>query len=90
MLDFEAEKVLGAVSIPYPACYWGIKFGCCLFVTHDINEALKLGTRMIVMNAGKVCQFDTPRNIARDPADGFVASLMKSCREQEKFWEGLE
>ncbi|MCL2573669.1 MAG: ABC transporter ATP-binding protein [Defluviitaleaceae bacterium] len=60
-----------------------------LFVTHDINEALKLGTRVIVMNEGKVCQFDTPRNIVKNPADGFVESLIHSCREQEKFWEGL-
>ena len=60
-----------------------------LFVTHDISEALKLGTRVIVMNEGKVCQFDTPENIAKHPADGFVRSLIDSCREQEKFWEGL-
>jgi len=60
-----------------------------LFVTHDINEALKLGTRVIVMNEGKVCQFDTPENIVKNPADEFVESLIRSCREQEKFWEGL-
>jgi len=61
-----------------------------LFVTHDIIEALKLGTRVIVMNEGKVCQFDTPANIVKNPADGFVESLIHSCREQEKLWEGLE
>lgn len=60
-----------------------------LFVTHDINEALKLGTKVIVMNAGKVCQYDTPMNIARNPADGFVASLIASCREQGRFWEAI-
>jgi len=60
-----------------------------LFVTHDINEALKLGTRVIVMNEGRVCQFDKPENIVRNPADGFVESLIRSYREQEKFWEGL-
>ena len=60
-----------------------------LFVTHDINEALKLGTRVIVMNEGHVCQFDTPENIVKNPADGFVKSLIRSCREQGRFWEGL-
>jgi osmoprotectant transport system ATP-binding protein len=60
-----------------------------LFVTHDINEALKLGTKVAVMNSGKVCQYDTPENVARNPADPFVESLISSCREQERFWEGL-
>ncbi|WP_342421036.1 ABC transporter ATP-binding protein [Paenibacillus sp. FSL E2-0178] len=60
-----------------------------LFVTHDINEAFKLGNRVIVMDQGRVCQFDTPKNIAAHPADGFVASLIASSREQGKFWEGV-
>ena len=60
-----------------------------LFVTHDINEALKLGTRVIVMNEGQVCQFDTPQNIVKNPADGFVKSLIQSHRAQENLWEGL-
>ena len=60
-----------------------------LFVTHDINEALKLGTRVIIMNEGQVCQFDTPKNIIKNPADGFVEALINSHREQGKLWEGL-
>jgi osmoprotectant transport system ATP-binding protein len=60
-----------------------------LLVTHDINEAFKLGTRVIIMNSGKVCQFDTPKNIAANPADEFVSSLINSSRNQERFWEGL-
>ena len=60
-----------------------------LFVTHDINEAFKLGNRVIVMNQGKVCQFDTPKNIALNPKDAFVKELIASSREQEAFWEGL-
>lgn len=60
-----------------------------LFVTHDINEAFKLGNRVIVMNNGRICQFDTPRNIALNPADEFTASLIAAAREQERFWEEL-
>lgn len=57
-----------------------------LFVTHDINEAFKLGSRVIVMNEGTVRQFDTPAHIVKNPADDFVASLVRSAREQEEFW----
>ncbi|MNN78950.1 Carnitine transport ATP-binding protein OpuCA [compost metagenome] len=59
-----------------------------IFVTHDINEAFKLGTRVIIMNEGRVCQFDTPRNIITKPVDDFVESLITSSRKQEHFWEG--
>ena len=58
-----------------------------LFVTHDIEEAFKLGTRIIIMNEGKIVQFDTPKNIIDNPADGFVESLISSAREKGKFWE---
>ena len=58
-----------------------------LFVTHDIEEAFKLGDRVIIMNEGKIRQFDTPEAIIRDPADSFVRSLVDSARAKEKFWE---
>ena len=61
-----------------------------IFVTHDINEAFKLGTKVIIMNKGRICQFDTPKNIVQNPADDFVSSLIKSSRKQEQFWEGLD
>ncbi|SFE23694.1 osmoprotectant transport system ATP-binding protein [Paenibacillus algorifonticola] len=61
-----------------------------LFVTHDINEAFKLGTRVMIMNKGRICQFDTPSHIVKNPADDFVSSLIYSSREQERFWEGLD
>ena len=57
-----------------------------LFVTHDIEEAFKLGDRVIIMNEGKILQFDTPEAIIRQPADPFVQSLVDSARAKEAFW----
>lgn len=47
-----------------------------LFVTHDINEAVKLGTKMIVMNEGKLQQYDKPENIKKYPANDFIKKLL--------------
>ena len=58
-----------------------------LFVTHDIEEAFKLVDRIILMNEGKLLQFDTPEAIIRAPADPFVRSLVDSARAKEAFWE---
>ncbi|MEI7475088.1 MAG: ABC transporter ATP-binding protein [bacterium] len=49
-----------------------------LFVTHDVDEALKLGDKVLIMNEGKVQQFDTPVNILLHPANEFVSSLVNS------------
>ena len=58
-----------------------------LLVTHDINEAFKLGNRVMIMNEGKLLQFDTPEEIVKHPADLFVETLIRSAREQEEFWK---
>lgn len=47
-----------------------------LFVTHDIGEALKLGTRVMVMDLGRVLQYDTPEAIRKNPANEFVRQLV--------------
>lgn len=57
-----------------------------MFVTHDIEEAFKLGNRVIIMNEGKIVQFDTPENIITHPADEFVQSLVDSAKNKEQFW----
>ena len=53
-----------------------------LFVTHDINEAFKLGTRVLIMDKGQVKQFATPLEILNNPADEFVSALIKSAGKQ--------
>ena len=50
-----------------------------LFVTHDIREALKLGTKVIIMNEGRILQYAAPDEIVKDPADDFVANLLKTA-----------
>ncbi len=47
-----------------------------MFVTHDINEALKLGTKVLVMNNGKIQQYGTPSEIRDNPANEFVKALL--------------
>ena len=47
-----------------------------LFVTHDIDEAVRLADKIVVMRTGKVVQFDTPLQIVTRPADAFVAELV--------------
>ena len=61
-----------------------------VLVTHDINEAFKLGTRVMIMDKGKICQFDTPKEIMRHPKTEFVVNLIATVKEQEAFWGELK
>ncbi len=47
-----------------------------LFVTHDIEEAVTLADKIVVMHEGKVAQYDTPLKIVMTPANHFVADLV--------------
>lgn len=51
-----------------------------LFVTHDIGEALHLGTKVLVMDAGKIQQHATPEEILARPATEFVSRLVSRQR----------
>ncbi|MDN3554227.1 ABC transporter ATP-binding protein [Halomonas almeriensis] len=47
-----------------------------VFVTHDMDEALRLADRLVVMNQGRIIQQGHPLELLRRPADGFVESLL--------------
>ena len=47
-----------------------------IFVTHDIDEAIKLGDRIAVMNLGELVQYDTPAAILAKPANDLVIDLL--------------
>lgn len=51
-----------------------------IFVTHDMDEAIKLADKICIMSEGKVVQFDTPDNILRHPANDFVRDFIGQNR----------
>lgn len=51
-----------------------------VFVTHDIDEALKLGDRIAIMKDGSLLQLDTPEKILHEPAHGFVEEFIGKHR----------
>jgi osmoprotectant transport system ATP-binding protein len=51
-----------------------------VFVTHDIDEAIKMGHRIAILRDGELVQFDTPDNILAEPANDFVADFVGADR----------
>jgi len=47
-----------------------------MLVTHDMEEAIRLGDRIAVMDAGRLVQYDTPARIIARPASAFVADML--------------
>jgi len=48
-----------------------------VFITHDLDEAVKVGHRIAIMRDGKVIQVGTPEEIVMKPEDGYVADFVK-------------
>ena len=48
-----------------------------LFITHDLQEALRLGDRIAIMRDGAIVQLGTPEQLVASPADDYVANFMR-------------
>ena len=51
-----------------------------MFVTHDISEAMKLGTKVLVIDKGIIQQYDTPSEVLKNPKTDFVKKLVERER----------
>lgn len=51
-----------------------------VFVTHDMDEAIKIADMICIMKDGDILQYDTPENILNNPADEFVSSFVGKNR----------
>ena len=49
-----------------------------VFITHDIDEAVKVGQRISILNGGRLVQTGTPDDLRYNPADDYVAQFMRA------------
>lgn len=49
-----------------------------IFISHDLNEAMRIGDRIAIMEGGRVIQVGTPDEILKNPADDYVRSFFKN------------
>lgn len=47
-----------------------------VFVTHDMDEAIKIADKICIMNKGEIVQYDTPENILKNPVNDFVSEFV--------------
>ncbi|MEA3504271.1 MAG: CBS domain-containing protein, partial [Bacteroidota bacterium] len=54
-----------------------------IFITHDLDEALKLGDRIAIMKDGSIVQIGTPEEILSDPADDYVKAFVENVDKSD-------
>lgn len=57
-----------------------------VFVTHDMDEAIKVADKICIMHEGKILQYDTPENILKNPVNDYVSSFVG----QNRIWTSPE
>lgn len=60
------------------------------FVTHDINEALFLGDRVMILNNGQIEQFAQPEEIVKHPQTSYVKRLLETVMQNLALWEDFD
>ena len=48
-----------------------------IFITHDLDEAIRIGNRIAIMKDGRIIQIGTPEQIVTDPADDYVRDFVE-------------
>lgn len=56
-----------------------------VFITHDVNEAFKIGDRVAVMKDGRVVQVGTPEEIIESPANDYISEFIKDIDRSKVF-----
>jgi len=51
-----------------------------VFVTHDMDEAVKISDKICIMDKGEIVQYDTPENILKNPVNDFVSEFVGKKR----------
>ncbi|MBM4235871.1 MAG: ABC transporter ATP-binding protein [Firmicutes bacterium] len=57
-----------------------------VFVTHDVDEAIKIGDKIAVIQDGRIMQYDTPETILKKPANQFIQNFVG----QDRLWKTPE
>ena len=57
-----------------------------IFVTHDMDEAIKLADKIAIIDEGNIVQYDTPENILKHPVNDFVKNFVG----EKKIWRSPE
>lgn len=56
-----------------------------IFISHDLDEALRIGDRIAIMEGGRVVQVGTPEDILKNPADDYVRAFFRGCDLSQVF-----
>jgi glycine betaine/proline transport system ATP-binding protein len=65
-----------------------VKRRTVVFISHDLDEAMRIGDRVAIMKDGKVVQVGTPEEILRNPADDYVRSFVSGVDASAVFKAG--